>query len=91
MAPTRTTVCAAAMQAMRRVVEEAMSDKIYDVPADWQKRAFVDEASYQQMYQRSIADPTAFWEDQAKRIHWYRTPTKIKNTTYSGNVSIKWY
>ena len=30
-------------------------------------------------------------QDQAKRIHWYRTPTKIKNVSYTGDVSIKWY
>jgi acetyl-CoA synthetase len=94
MATTRTTVpglrCREPQTAWS-VVEETMSETIYDVPADWQKRAFVDEAGYRQMYQRSISDPAAFWEEQAKRIHWYKTPTKIKNTTYSGNVSIKWY
>ncbi len=68
-----------------------MSDKIYDVPAEWKQRALVKEADYLEMYQRSIADPSAFWQDQAKRIYWYRTPTKIKNVSYSGDVSIKWY
>jgi acetyl-CoA synthetase len=94
MATTRTTAIdlpCPSQQVVRRVVEEAMSEKTYDVPADWQKRAFIDDAGYRAMYQRSIADPAGFWEEQAKRIHWYKTPTKIKNTTYSGNVSIKWY
>lgn len=68
-----------------------MSEKIYDVPAEWKQRALIKEADYLQMYQRSIADPNAFWQDQAKRIHWYKTPSKIKNVNYSGNVSIKWY
>jgi acetyl-CoA synthetase len=72
-------------------VEEAMSEKIYDVPSEWAQRALIKEADYRAMYQRSIADPTAFWEDQAKRIHWFKTPSKIKNTSYTGNVSIKWY
>ena len=36
-------------------------DKIYQVPADWQKRAYVDDAKYQQMYARSIKDPNGFW------------------------------
>jgi acetyl-CoA synthetase len=26
--------------------EVSMSDKIYDVPAEWRKRAFVDDAKY---------------------------------------------
>ncbi|MPZ36854.1 MAG: acetate--CoA ligase [Rhizobiales bacterium] len=72
-------------------MEEAMFEKTYDVPAEWKQRAFIKDADYLQMYQRSIADPSAFWEDQAKRIHWYRAPTKIRNVTFSGDVSIKWY
>jgi acetyl-CoA synthetase len=69
-----------------------MSEKIYEVPADWKKRAFIDDAKYKKMYERSIKDPNGFWAEQAKRIHWYKTPTKIKNTSFdSHNVSIKWF
>ena len=45
-----------------------MSEKIYDVPAEWKKRAFVDAARYQAMYDQSIKDPNGFWSEQAKRI-----------------------
>jgi acetyl-CoA synthetase len=79
------------MAAIQRRVEEAMSDKTYDVPAEWKQRALINDAGYLEMYQRSIADPSAFWQDQAKRLHWYKAPTKIKNVDFSGNVSIKWY
>jgi acetyl-CoA synthetase len=69
-----------------------MSDKIYDVPAEWKKRAWLDDAKYLEMYARSIKDPNGFWAEQAKRIHWYKAPTKIKNTTYGPpDVSIKWF
>jgi acetyl-CoA synthetase len=69
-----------------------MSDKIYDVPAEWKKRAWLDDAKYLEMYARSINDPDAFWAEQAKRIHWYKAPTKIKNSTYGPpDVSIKWF
>ena len=67
-------------------------DKIYDVPADWQKRAFVDDAKYQEMYARSVKDPNGFWGEQAKRIDWIKPFTKVKNTSFApGNVSIKWF
>ena len=33
-------------------VEGEMSDKIYDVPVDWTKRAWVDQAKYKEMYAR---------------------------------------
>ena len=69
-----------------------MSEKIYDVPADWKKRAWLDDAKYLEMYTRSIKDPNAFWAEQAKRIHWYKAPTKIKNATFGPpDVSIKWF
>src|SRR6478752_2645085 len=69
-----------------------MSDKIYDVPAEWAKRAFADAAKYKEMYAASIKDPAAFWAEQAKRVDWIKPFTKVKNTSYApGNVSIKWY
>src|ERR1044072_3867741 len=69
-----------------------MSDKTYDVPAEWKQRGFIDDAKYQAMYERSVKDPNGFWAEQAKRIDWMRSFTKVKNTTYGpGNVSIKWF
>ena len=68
-----------------------MSEKIYQVPAEWQ-RAHLDDAKYQEMYARSIEDPNGFWAEQAQRVDWYRTPSKVKNTSFApDNVSIKWF
>ncbi|RZM98583.1 acetate--CoA ligase [Bradyrhizobium genosp. SA-3] len=69
-----------------------MSEKIYDVPAEWAKRAWVDQAKYKDMYARSISDPNGFWAEQAKRIDWMKAPTKIENASFApGNISIKWF
>jgi acetyl-CoA synthetase len=69
-----------------------MSEKVYDVPTEWKKRAFVDDAKYQEMYARSIKDPNGFWAEQAKRIDWIKPFSKVKNTSYDPhNVSIKWF
>ena len=69
-----------------------MSDKTYDVPAEWRKRAFVDDAKYKEMYDRSIKDPNGFWAEQAKRIDWIKPFSKVKNASYApNNVSIKWF
>jgi acetyl-CoA synthetase len=75
-----------------RGVEEEMADKVYEVPAEWTKRAFIDSAKYRAMYDRSLSDPNGFWAEQAKRIHWFRHFTKVKNTSFDRqNVSIKWF
>jgi acetyl-CoA synthetase len=69
-----------------------MSEKIYDVPPDWRKRAYADGAKYKEMYARSIKDPNGFWADQAKRIDWIKPFSKVKNTSYDPtDVSIKWF
>ncbi len=56
-----------------------VSDKVYDVPAEWAKRAWVDEAQYEEMYKRSINDPDGFWGEHGKRIDWFKPYTKVKN------------
>ena len=69
-----------------------MSEKIYDVPAEWKKRAFADDAKYQEMYARSIKDPNGFWAEEAMRIDWIKPFSKVKNTSFdTHNVSIKWF
>jgi acetyl-CoA synthetase len=69
-----------------------MSEKIYDVPADWAKRAWVDDAKYADMYARSIKDPNGFWTEQAKRVGWIKPFTKVENTSFEpGKISIKWF
>ncbi|RIK97834.1 MAG: acetate--CoA ligase [Proteobacteria bacterium] len=69
-----------------------MSEKVYDVPAEWAKRAYIDEAKYREMYARSISDPDGFWGEQAKRLDWVKFPTKVGNWSFElGKVSIKWF
>ncbi|MBV8472074.1 MAG: acetate--CoA ligase, partial [Hyphomicrobiales bacterium] len=69
-----------------------MSEKVYDVPAEWAERAWVDEPRYQEMYRRSIEDAEAFWSEHGKRIDWFTPYTIVKNTNFEpSNVSIKWF
>jgi acetyl-CoA synthetase len=69
-----------------------MEPKVYEVPSDWTRRAYVDEAKYRAMYEASILDPEAFWGEHGKRIHWFKPYTKVKNTSFGpGDVSIRWF
>jgi acetyl-CoA synthetase len=69
-----------------------MSGKVYDVPAEWAKRAWIDEARYEEMYRRSVQDPNGFWREHGRRIDWLKPFTIVKNTSYDpSNVSIKWF
>ncbi|MGH7156406.1 MAG: AMP-binding protein, partial [Acetobacteraceae bacterium] len=53
--------------------------------------AHVNDARYREMYHQAARDPDTFWAEQARRLAWIKPPTKIKNATFSGNVSIKWF
>ncbi|HZS62985.1 MAG TPA: acetate--CoA ligase [Xanthobacteraceae bacterium] len=69
-----------------------MQEKIYDVPAEWAQRAYINDAKYKEMYARSVNDPNGFWAEQAKRLHWTKPFSKVKNTSYDPhNVFIKWF
>ncbi|WP_455476233.1 acetate--CoA ligase [Bartonella sp. B17] len=68
-----------------------MSEKIYPIPADIKKNAFINEDIYKQWYQESIHDPETFWAKHGQRIEWFKPYTKAKNTSFNGNVSIQWY
>src|SRR5262249_6704230 len=69
-----------------------MTETVHDIPSDWTKRAYVDDAKYKAMYEASIRDPNAFWGEHGKRVDWIKPYTKVKNSSYDPhNVSIKWY
>jgi acetyl-CoA synthetase len=74
------------------VGEEFMSEKVYPVPAEWEARAFVNDAKYKELYAKSVSDPEGFWAEHGKRIDWIKPFTKVKHTSYDPhNVSIKWF
>jgi len=80
------------MRHSKRAREKPMSEKVYEVPAEWAKRAWVDQTQYEQMYARSITDPEGFWAEHGKRIDWFKPYTKVKDTSYdTHHVSIKWF
>jgi acetyl-CoA synthetase len=54
-------------------------------------RAHITAEKYRDMYDRAARAPDAFWAAEAKRIPWIKPPTTIKNTSFEGNVSIKWF
>jgi acetyl-CoA synthetase len=69
-----------------------MENKMYDVPSEWAKRAYVDDAKYQAMYEESVRDPEAFWYRHGDCIEWFTPFSRVKNTTFGpGEVSIRWF
>ncbi len=66
--------------------------KVYPVPAEWAKSAYVDKAGYEELYRRSVEDNEAFWAEHGKRIDWFEPYTKVKDVSYAyDDVHIRWY
>ena len=65
----------------------------YQPEEEFSKNALIDRPKYQEMYMRSVENPEAFWEEQARdRLLWQKEFTKVKNVSYSHpDVSIKWF
>lgn len=68
-----------------------MSDKVYPVAGGVKKNALIDRETYLQWYDESINEPDMFWSKHGRRIDWFKPFTKVKNTSFRGRVSIKWY
>jgi acetyl-CoA synthetase len=66
--------------------------KVYPVPAEMAKNAHIDEATYMEMYQRSVDDPDGFWGEQAEKfLSWYKPWDKVLDWSFEGDVHIKWF
>ena len=70
-----------------------MSDQnLFKVTAERGADAVIDNAGYIEMYERSLADPVKFWEEEGKRIDWIKPYTKVKDVSYAEkDLHIKWF
>ncbi|HRO62632.1 acetate--CoA ligase [Thermomonas sp.] len=69
-----------------------MDKDFYPVTPEAAAAANLDRAGYQRDYAESLQDPTAFWTRQARRLDWYRFPTRIKDVSYDpANFHIRWF
>ena len=68
-----------------------MADELIALKPEIVAKARVTEAQRAAMYDQAAKDPDGFWRAEANRLAWMKAPTKIKNTDFNGNVSIKWF
>ena len=66
-------------------------DQIIAVKPEIAARAHMTAEQYRVHYERAASDPDGYWAEQAKRIPWIEFPTRIKSTSFNGDVSIKWF
>ncbi|NUS21074.1 MAG: acetate--CoA ligase [Mesorhizobium sp.] len=64
---------------------------VHRVQPAWKKNALIDNDTYLKWYADSVKNPDKFWGKHGKRIDWFKPFTKVKNTSFDGKVSIKWF
>jgi len=56
----------------------------YPPPADFAANAHISSmAQYDEMYQRSIADPEGFWSEIASEVVWKEKWSKVREFTFN--------
>ena len=54
-------------------------------------RTLIDEAAYNSMYQRSIADPEGFWADQASAFLSWQKPWQYVSEADIPTGDVRWF
>ncbi|MCH2095753.1 MAG: acetate--CoA ligase [Rhodobacteraceae bacterium] len=64
----------------------------YPPSAALSSSAHVDEARYDEMYEKSVSDPVGFWAEQAKRVDWIKPFSQVRDVDFTlGQVKINWF
>jgi acetyl-CoA synthetase len=71
--------------------EFSMSVKVHKVLPSAKKNALIDNDTYLKWYKESVKNPEKFWGKHGKRIDWFKPFTKVKSTSFTGKVPIKWF
>jgi acetyl-CoA synthetase len=65
---------------------------VYPVPAEWAAHAKVAKAGYADQHARSLAQPEAFWLEQAQRLDWIKAPTRADESNFARDgFQVRWF
>jgi len=64
---------------------------VHKVKPAWKKNALIDNDTYLKWYAESVKNPDRFWGKHGKRIDWFKPYTRVRNASFQGKVSIKWF
>jgi len=72
--------------------ERPMSEIVIPVREEWKRRAYIDDAQYEAMYRRSVADPEGFWAGEGRKLEWIKPFTAVKDVSFDAkDLHIRWF
>ena len=66
-------------------------ETLVPITPEFAASAHVNATRYKELYARSIADPEGFWAEIASEFEWVKKWDRVKNTSFTGDVSIRWF
>ncbi|MFP4227861.1 MAG: acetate--CoA ligase [Salinivenus sp.] len=68
-------------------------DDVYEPSDAFRERAHIGSLEeYEELYERSVNEPEAFWAEQAERIDWFEDFDTVRDVSYDPHhVDINWY
>jgi acetyl-CoA synthetase len=68
-----------------------VSDQVFPVPSAIAEHAHLNAEQHGAWTERARTNPDSFWAEQAGRVSWIKSPTKIQSGSFTGDVQLKWY
>ena len=69
-----------------------MSEIVIPVREEWKRRAYIDDAQYEAMYRKSVADPEGFWAGEGRKLEWIKPFTAVKDVSFDAkDLHIRWF
>ncbi len=65
--------------------------QMFPVPESAVANTVCTEEKYKELYAQSVSDPEGFWREHGQRIDWIKPFTRVKNTSFEGDVNIRWF
>ena len=65
--------------------------QVFPVKPEVAAKAHITAPRYQEMFERAARDPDGFWSEQSRRIAWMKAPTRIKNSSFAGDVVLAFW
>jgi acetyl-CoA synthetase len=68
-----------------------MSNELYPTKPEWQKQALIKPKDRVRILEESLSNPDVFWQQCARRLHWYKDFDRVSDVSYERPVRVSWY
>ena len=71
--------------------ETTLDGRVFEVPEELKKSAYINKEKYEELYKRSVEDPEKFWAEQAEEfVTWFKKWDKVLEWNFD-EPKIEWF